>query len=182
MNKTLSILIVSLKSRKHLLNRLSDVLKPQMTPEVEVLVSLDEKQSSIGSKRNGLLRQAQGKYVSFVDDDDLVSSDYINKILNAATNNSDCIGIEGVITLKEFGPRVFIHSLKYKEWFEKDGIYYRNPNHLNPIKRDIALSVGFPNISNQEDKVFSYNIQSKLRTETYIETPIYYYYPSSEGQ
>lgn len=181
MSKKLSILIVTLKSREHLLNGLRRVLKAQLTPEVEVLVSADEKESSIGSKRNSLLKTATGDYVCFVDDDDLVSPFYVSKILKATENTPDCVGIQGVITLKNVGPRVFIHSLQYTNWFEKDDIYYRCPNHLNPIKREIALSIGFPDISNQEDRVFSYNLQGKLKTETYIDTPIYYYYPSSES-
>jgi glycosyltransferase involved in cell wall biosynthesis len=180
MNKKLSILIVTLKSRQHLFNNLKRILKNQLTDEVEVLVSSDEKENTIGAKRNELLKSATGEYVCFVDDDDAISPFYVSEILNAAKDAPDCIGIKGVITLKGVGPRIFIHSLQYKTWFEKDNIYYRCPNHLNPIKREIAQSVGFPLISNQEDKIYSHNIKDKLKTEKLIETPIYYYYPSSE--
>ena len=180
MNKKLSILIVTLKSRENLFLNLKRILKNQITPEVEVLVSCDEKEHSIGYKRNNLLQSATGDYVCYVDDDDLVSPFYISKILKAIENKPDCVGLRGVIILKGIGPRIFEHSVQIKSWYEKNNIYYRCPNHLNPIKREIAQSVGFPDISNQEDRAFSFNIQGKLKTETLIEEPVYYYYPSSE--
>jgi len=40
---------------------------------------------TIGAKRNQLLHRAKGDYVAFVDDDDLVSSDYVNKVLSAVS-------------------------------------------------------------------------------------------------
>ena len=182
MSKKLSILIVTLKSRENLFLNLKRILKNQITPEVEVLVSCDEKELSIGTKRNNLLHNAAGDYICYVDDDDLVSPFYVSKILKAIEKTPDCVGIRGVITLKRIGPRIFEHSVQIKSWFEKDNIYYRCPNHLNPIKKEIAQSVGFPDLSNQEDRVFSFGLQDKLKTEILIEEPIYYYYPSSENE
>lgn len=182
MNKLFSILIVSTTNRKPMLDNLLRFIKIQKTPEVEVLVCIDSKESSIGAKRNKLLREATGKYVSFVDDDDMISPYYVSSILNAAKNDADCIGLKGIITLKNSIPKLFIHSVKYDSWFEKDDVYYRFPNHLNPIKRELALDTMFPEISNQEDRAFSYKIKSKLKTETFIDTPLYYYYPSSEHE
>ena len=42
---------------------------------------LDNKRRSVGSKRNCLLDSAHGEYVSFIDDDDEVATDYVDKIL-----------------------------------------------------------------------------------------------------
>lgn len=181
MNKKLSILIVSLKSRKSMLDNITRFLKVQMTPEVEVLVSVDSGEHSIGTKRNELLRSATGEYTVFVDDDDYLSPFYVKSILNAIKDSPDCIGITGVIMLKKEGPKLFKHSLQYKHWFEENKIYYRCPNHLNPVRREIALATMFPDISNQEDRAYSFNIQNKLKTETNIDEPLYFYIPSSEA-
>jgi glycosyltransferase involved in cell wall biosynthesis len=180
MPKTLSILIVSLKKRKHLLDQLLRVLQIQLTDEVEVLISSDDGEIPIGTKRNNLLNKASGKYVCFIDDDDLVSPFYTKYILEALKTSPDCVGLQGIISLKTQGPKIFIHSLSYASWFEKDGVYYRCPNHLNPVKTEIAKNVKFPDISSGEDRVYSYNLKDKLKTEVYINKPIYYYYPSSE--
>ena len=108
----------------------------------------------------------------------MISPFYVFGILQAIQSKPDCCGLEGIITQRNIGPKKFVHSLKYEDWFEKDDIYYRCPNHLNPIKREIALDAKFPDKSWQEDKDFSERLKGKLKTEVYISGPIYYYYPS----
>jgi glycosyltransferase involved in cell wall biosynthesis len=175
MSKKLSILICSLNSRVDKLNRLMNVLKPQLHDEIEVLVKTDDGQMPIGAKRNLLLEEAKGNYISFVDDDDLVSDDYVRKIIEATESSPDCCGLQGIITFQGQGPRLFIHSLKYKEWFEQNAVYYRCPNHLNPVKRELALSVKFPESNFGEDKDYSTRLLPLLKEEKFIHGTIYHY-------
>lgn len=179
MNKKLSILTPTLYSREGIFKNLAKVLKSQSNADVEMLAVCDNGEKTIGQKRNELLNAAKGDYVVFVDDDDMISPFYIHGILTAIKDNPDCVGIEGIITQAGIGPKKFVHSLQYNDWFEKDDIYYRCPNHLNPIKREIALDCMFPEISWQEDKSFSERLKGKLKTEVYIKGPIYFYYPSN---
>jgi glycosyltransferase involved in cell wall biosynthesis len=179
MRKHLSILTVTLESRSAVFQNLIRALNAQSDKTVEMLANLDNGEKSIGAKRNELLKAAKGDYVVFVDDDDMVSPYYVSSILGAIKSGPDCCGLEGIITTKTFGPRKFIHSLKYTDWYEENEVYYRCPNHLNPIKREIALEVGFPDLSFQEDKDFSLRLKGKLQTEVYINQPLYYYYPST---
>jgi len=171
----LSILICSLVSRAPLLERLKSILTPQLTDQVEVLYDIDNGEKIIGQKRNDLLERAQGDYICFIDDDDTVSNDYVSKILRAIETNPDCCGIEGVMTTNGRNPRRFIHSLRYNSWYEKDGVYYRNPNHLNPIRREIAIQVRFILVNKGEDSDFSKNILPLLKSEVYINSMIYNY-------
>ena len=180
----LSLLVCSITSRADLLGRLMGVLRPQLVPDVEVLTSIDEGVLDpatsapvipVGRKRNELLDRAQGDYIAFVDDDDLVSSDYVTKILEAIQTGPDCCGMEGEITFDGKNPRKFIHSLRYDHWFEKDNVYYRNPNHLSPVKRLLAVATRFPDISYVEDREYSKNLLPRLKTEVYIPGIIYYY-------
>lgn len=173
-----SILICSLQKRKCLLRRLINILDPQIDKyksDIEILTDIDNGKLSIGQKRNKLIKKASGKYIAFIDDDDLVFSNYIDKIMIALESNKDCCGLEGIITTNGRDPRVFIHSIKYNRWFTKRRIYYRSPNHLNPVKRQIALKIKFPHINKGEDRNFSRNIRPLLRTEEYIKGPIYKY-------
>jgi len=185
-DKKLSILICSVKGREKLLQNLVGILEEQTTDDVEILVEVDNKEITIGAKRNILLRRARGDYVVFVDDDDMVSNDYISKILKAIETSPDCCAIEGEIDhIKRIrkGKRFhqyrckqkFIHSIQYNKWYEGDNMYYRCPNHLNPIKRELAGQVMFPEKSQGEDKDFSMSILSLLKTEVYIKGIIYYY-------
>lgn len=175
MSKRLSILVCSLASRLDKLQRLQKVLEPQLHNDVEVLVKTDSGELVIGKKRNMLLDEAKGDYVAFVDDDDIVSNDYVRKIMEATENRPDCCGIQGIITFQGQDPRMFIHSLKYKEWFEQNGIYYRCPNHLNPIKRELAVATKFPERNFGEDRDFSTRLLPLLKDEKFIPGVLYHY-------
>lgn len=167
----LSILICTLPERQDLFNRLFDILQPQLTNEVEVVINSDE-EMSIGAKRNWLLENATGTYSAFIDDDDTVSTDYIQKILRAIETNPDVVGINGIMTYKGTNPRLFVHSLNDNA---TKNIYYRTPNHLNPVKTEIAKQVMFPDISWGEDKDYAHRLLLHLNTEVMTHGILYNY-------
>ncbi len=197
-DKKLSILICSIISRKPKLNILLETLRNQAInnkDDVEILLEVDNKVITIGAKRNRLLKRAVGDYICFVDDDDKVSPDYIAKILKAIKSNPDCCSLKGQLSRKiiqrtsrrrgqcrdairrrhVLQVNMFIHSLKYKKWFERKGVYYRCPNHLNVVKRMLAYQVGFPEVSQGEDSAYSTKLLTFLKTETAIPGIIYFY-------
>ena len=182
MSKKLSILICSLEERKDLLDRLLYRLKPQEDDRIEILIEVDDRKMTIGAKRNILMRRATGKYVAFIDDDDLVSFDYVRKIMKATKQEPDCCGMEGIITFRGKYPCKFIHSKKYKTWSQKDRVYYRPPNHLNPIKKEIVRHFPFPELNKYEDRNYSTRTYSHLKSEVYIKSPIYFYLCNESGE
>jgi len=177
----LSILICSLNRRVEFLTRLKSIIKPQLQPNVEVLCSIDDGEASIGAKRQSLLEKSSGKYIAFIDDDDRISDDYVELVLKAIEKDPDVIGMHLIMSTDNKLTGKTYHSLKYKSWYDEPGdnpswrYYYRNPNHLNPIKREHAIQIGFPPISMGEDKMYSMAILPFLKTEEYIDSPIYYY-------
>ena len=178
----LSLLICSLANRKDSLDRLLTVLGPQLVEGVQVIINSDGGKKSVGQKRNELLDSAIGRYVSFIDDDDLISDDYVSLILDAIKNNCDVVGIHLLMTTDGEKECRICHSLKYDKWWdEKDpdrpGLrrYFRNPNHLNPVKRELASVVRFSDKDRREDHDYSKRLLPLLKTETYIEKPVYYY-------
>jgi len=132
---------------------------------------------TIGAKRNGLLDVAEGKYLSFIDDDDMVTEKYVPLILNAIQTDVDCIGIVGILKRKERQNWQFRHSITVCRWCrdKQKRIYFRTPNHLNPVKSEIAKQVRFPENNFGEDKSYSDDLRPLLKSETFIETPIYIY-------
>ena len=170
----LSILICSIIGREQSLNKLLEDLEKQKTDKVEILVKIDNKKLSIGAKRNLLLKKAKGDYIVFIDDDDEASVNYITKILYALKTNPDCCGIEGLL-IRPGHKFKFLHSIQYRKWYNKDDVYYRNPNHLNPVRRELALQVGFPKINHGEDQDYSSRLFPLLKTEEYIHGVLYYY-------
>jgi hypothetical protein len=176
----LSILVCTTTERKHYLDRFLESINKQLNNKVELLIECDDGSMKIGHKRNVLLDKSKGKYICYFDDDDLPSDDYIELILNAIKSNSDCCSLEGIYTINGENPTLFRHSLDYKQWetANENGktVYYRCPNHLNAVKRDIALKVRFDdNKSNGEDKDYSERLLPYLNTEEKITQPIYNY-------
>jgi len=178
----LSILIPTIEGReeclKNIFQKLSmQISKCNLAEKVEILIEKDNRERTIGAKRNILMARAKGDYICFVDDDDDVSDDYISLILNAIKGGSDCVGIVGIITFDGKGSKKFIHSLVYSKYDLKENIYQRPPNHLNPIKKSIASKFQFPEKSFGEDTDWAMEICKSgiLKTEQFIQKPIYFY-------
>lgn len=182
---TLSILICSLHNRAEKLERLLLELHGQtLGNPVEVLSETDNGEMSIGRKRNILLHRATGEYLAFVDDDDTVSQTYALLILNHIAmyegehgENPDCIGMCGhIVRDGEIGWQ-FRHSITVSRWCKDKAnqIYFRTPNHLNPIRRSIAQRIQFPESNWGEDRSYSDQVKPMLKTESFIEQPIYFY-------
>ena len=177
----LSILICSLNRRKHFLDKLLSKLEAQQNDQVELITSIDDGELSIGAKRQKLLEDSNGEYIVFIDDDDDVSEDYVQKILSAIKSEPDVVGIHLIMNHDGHLSGKTYHSIKYKNWYDAPSenpqwrYYYRNPNHLNPVKRNLALQVGFKDISNGEDRDYSMRLLPLLATEEYIKSAIYFY-------
>jgi len=171
----LSILICTLPQRKETLNRLDSIFKPQFNEQMEILCD-NSTDMEIGKKRNKLINASHGKYICFVDDDDLVSKDYVLRILTAIETNPDCVGIQGVMITNANCPRRFFHTIEVDQWYTNGCEYYRTPNHLNPIRHDIVKRVMFnEHKSFGEDLEFSSAVKNMLKTEVMIDDPVYYY-------
>lgn len=180
--KDWSILICTLEKRKQSFEFIYNKLQQQihqngLDDKVELLYFSDMGENTVGFKRNALLQQSKGCYVNFMDDDDDVADNYISMIHEKLKLNPDCVNLIGIITTNGKNPKKFIHSINYHSWFEKDGIYYRPPNHLNPIKRSIAIQFLFPEKNYGEDAVWSMAIAKSglLQKEEWIDTPYYFY-------
>lgn len=172
----LSILIPTLPERAHLLQRCAEHIGTH--PEVEILTDPRPRGVTTGQKRNDLIDRAQGEYVCFVDDDDFVQPGYLNEIIYAIKMNNypDCVTFEGFYT-ENLGPRInFV--IKLGEKYEaRNGVVYRWPNHLVPMKKRIAQSVKFPNKTQGEDYEWSREIAQRklIRSSAHIPKFLYYY-------
>lgn len=178
----LSILIPTIEGREEQYKSLVTSLHQQYNGEdVEVLTLKDNKEMSIGEKRNNLLEKANGEYLCFIDDDDAVSDNYILLLLEAAKSGCDCASLKGRIIIDGGEPEIFEHSLRYNEWkTNPEGSeirYERFPNHLSLLRSSIAKQFKFPDKNFSEDFDWSTALHKSglLKTEHYIPNVIYYY-------
>ncbi len=180
----LSILICTIDSRKEQFDKLFDFVNKQRLVNdtvarfVEILFECDNKEMSIGAKRQKLLERATGEFVVFIDDDDFVSERYVSSILKATRSKPDCIGF--LIECDMQGKiETAITSNRYDKWTEgQDGFTHnRTIYHKSPIRRTIALQIGFKNIRYSEDSDFSKRLKDSglLVHEEFVNDVMYYY-------
>lgn len=172
----LSIIILSLPDRTDFLHRLLSILNPQLTPEVEVFISLDARVKSIGRKRNEMIAAARGRYVVSIDDDDTVAEDYIESILTAAKADPDYIAFKWVYA-PDNGAEIPVISSKENAWTFSNNTYYRGVVQTCPIKRWIARAEPFPDHlragSSNEDFEWSKAVHRHVLSEVFIDKFLY---------
>jgi glycosyltransferase involved in cell wall biosynthesis len=187
LSPVLSVLVCTLDRRRGQFEALRAKLAAQAVAveeargrRVEVLHESDDGAMPIGAKRNVLLRRARGDYVCFVDDDDDVDDEYLSLLVDACLRGApDCVGIAGRV--KDGGKwREFTHSLKHARYWDDNRGYYRPPNHLNPVRRAIAVRYPFKATDWAEDYDWAMHLaeDGALRTEVMVEKPLYFYSPS----
>ena len=180
----LSILIPTLPQRAALLRRLRTQLEPQVAARptsVEVLTLMDDGAMPTGTKRNQLVQMACGRYVAFVDDDDRISPDYIQTLLDGIQSEPDAVCIRGVY--KELGTGrsgEFIDIPYQPQGCVTSGSsvsYLRGIQHLDAVRRDIALAVPYPAKWIDEDREWTRAMQLTGKVEQWreVDHPIYHY-------
>jgi hypothetical protein len=149
---------------------------------VEVLALLDNKCSSIGRKRNLLLSHAKGRFITFVDDDDDIAYDYVTALLEAIHQDPDvdCIVFDAWVTLDGGDGRLCRYGIEYEDHDTPDA-YYRKPNHICCLRRDIVGLVPFEDISYHEDFQWAKAIHPRLQRQARIARTLYSYQYSSTG-
>ena len=119
-----SILIAGIPERYHsvqpLLYSLLETQAVARRPDVELLYLLDNRRRLVGAKRNDLLHAARGEFVSFIDDDDEVAANYVDKVLagiaQARRESADVVCFPQRATLSPAGiTHECTYSIKYLE-------------------------------------------------------------------
>jgi hypothetical protein len=176
-----TILIATMPDREASLTKLLASIhekNARICPDIRIRIDLfyDNRDNSIGAKRQSLLKASKGKYSSFVDDDDDVMDAYFE-------DGAACIrGSHHVARLRgQISHYTFTHSIEnlLTESMAKNGVFVRPPNHLNVIMTDVARFVKFNDATRGEDLDWSIRMaQLGFLTDEYRsdESRIHYIY------
>lgn len=179
----LTILVCSVHSRyktflpkiqEQLYNQYASLPAPDQK-RVEIIVLTDNKKMMLGHKRNIMVEVAQGKYIAFVDDDDRVAADYIASLLEATKSDADSIVFTAMVSLNGDAPKPCYYSKDVKADRNEPSAYYRIPNHICCIKKEMSLKSSFPNLLHGEDAGYGKVLLPHLKTEHKIDKVLYYY-------
>ena len=179
-NILLTVGIPTLESRKNIIIRLLNKIKwsgYNYLKNIEIIIYTDNKENSVGYKRNIIVNNASGKYFCFIDDDDIVSDFYFEEIFKGIEKNVDGIGWKGLYYEKERCKMVFCHSFENKNHFKRNNIQYRPLNHLNTIRTSIMKQVNFPSKNCGEDFEFTNKLLNSqlIKTHYFIDKILYHY-------
>lgn len=177
----LSILIPTLNEQRNIrcLQRLRKILDPQIckfSGQVEIVINDAGRNLPTGTKRNQLIKNSEGEYFCFIDDDDVVPDYYVEELLNAIEQGPDVITFIGYMTTDGKLRQDFTIKLG-SEYVTKDNHHYRYPNHLCCFKRSVVEHIKFKPIWQTEDYQWATEINNKglLKSEVHIEKEMYWY-------
>ena len=129
-NIKLSILILSIPSRLEKYAKLQQKLLDQIgdREDVEVLCLIDNKSLHIYEKRNELLRTARGSHLTWLDDDDDVADNYIDRITDTILKYPD-------VDVISFNQKAYLNG-------EVCNVFARMNNPHEPVRKHIS-GIGF---------------------------------------
>jgi hypothetical protein len=148
---------------------------------IEILALVDDRAMTVGKKRNLLVQASCGDYVAFVDDDDFVSTDYLERIYEATRKNVDVVTFPVAVTIDGGATKMCYYSMNYLNESNDYDHYWRWPNHLCAMKRSIVIANPYEDISFGEDSAFAKKVRPVLKTELSASNhPLYRYRFSSK--
>jgi hypothetical protein len=134
-----------LASIREKLERLAPTLR------IEFCIDRDNREASVGAKRQRLMKGAKGKYMAFIDDDDDITDAYIEDLVATVTGGFHVMRIVG-----QMAQYVFVHSTDFNLTTmmcsaTDPPVFQRPPNHLNPMMTDVAKFFSFRDATYGED-------------------------------
>lgn len=182
MKPLLTVLIPTLDERHIYFQNLIEQLRPQVSDKVLILSASDNRELTTGQKRNHLIDQCETEWCVFIDDDDQIAHNYIERhlaILNAKPE-TDAIGFLGTIWTNGKQPHQFEHKHgnEYKEDKSSGVIRYIRPiMHINAIRTEIARKVRYPDLTFAEDYDYGQRLAHSglIKNAEFINEVMYHY-------
>lgn len=173
---TICVCSVLERSNTFLPNILKQLEEQLNYDDVEILILIDNKKTALGTKRNDMVTLAQGKYVTFIDDDDDIKNNYIDTLRTACYEyDVDVINFDVDVTINDEPIKKCHYSLKYGFDYNTNTEYFRIPNHIMCVKKDLIEEVKFKPIIRGEDADYSKRLLPKLKTEKNLNIVLYHY-------
>jgi len=178
----LSILTASIPERADKLEMLTAKITAQIGDlPVEHLAFVDNRKRTIGAKRDALLRIARGTFIAYVDDDDTVSPDYVDSLVEAIKTTASPNDQVDVITFAQFArvdeaaAKIVFGLRQENQPFIPDTEVLRGAWHVCAWRRSVAILSHFPESNYGEDWAFAEPLNRIARASIHLDKVLHYY-------
>ncbi len=147
---------------------------------------LHKSNGGLSSARNAGLHQAHGDYISFVDSDDFIALEFIERLLRLITNNTADIAFCNYSLYCTLEPQVHTNpSGKSTLYVGRKAIMSNFYNHNCGVsvmawgklyKRELFGKIRFPEGRIYEDEATTYLVFYLAKKVVYLKAPLYFYY------
>jgi hypothetical protein len=176
MNPILSLLTPTIPGRETQLKALGEKLAVQIGDKpVEWLAFCDNRQRSIGAKRQSLWDIARGTYAAMIDDDDDVSEDYVARLLEATKTGADVITFRQRAIYNGLESEVHFGINNQDGPFNPGGTTLRAPWHVCAWKRERVQGCLFLEANYSEDIAWCLQARKRARTAHHIDEVLHTY-------
>lgn len=174
----LGLLIAELEKQKKLLNDAHPTLGG-----IEILYNDSPRfldgGLSVGKKREHLVKQAQGKYLCFLDDDDKIYPNYLEELVRACNEGPDVVTFKSLFTCDYYATVVSMRLGQDNDEATPYSDVNRNAWHICPVLSSIAKKHEFKDINDAEDWDWFERLLPELNSEIHVPAILHNYNHSS---
>lgn len=164
------------------------IIKKHMKQYPNLYKLIDRENKGISASRNEGIKISTGKYLAFVDSDDYIENDMLEKLYNAIIKEDSDIAICNYKKIYEDSDKVTYHNIAKQC---KITSLYENPKMIYKIdyapwnklyKKDLWKNIEYPIGVKYEDLETILRVFLKANKITYIDDYLYDYFQNKNGE
>jgi len=153
------------------------------------IVVIHQNNGGLSAARNAgidwAFANSQSEWLTFIDSDDWVHPEYLERLLNAAITQNVSISVCGYVSTEGAEPEIMPDELNVTEWETESFYVKQNVNATvawgKLYRRECFRAVRYPLGKIHEDEFLTYQILFQFPTLAVIPAPLYCYYVNPNG-